>query len=211
MDTDPFWLHNIRILIDTDKLNEFIPTKDLELNRKLNSIVRFCLYLGIILTVLKRNYLYLYIFVFSLILTYLIYTFSDTSESFTNDQIDISNIGRNKCQLPTNQNPFMNVMLTDDTNRKQACDIDNRKVRKLMNKKFKANLFNDIEDVYDRKNSQRQFYTMPSTTIPNNQKTFQNWLYKTPPTCKEGNGNQCVGNLYTPLTNSHTGTSNLST
>ena len=25
-------------------------------------------------------------------------------------------------------------------------------------------------------------------------KEFGEWLYKTPPTCKEGNGNQCVAN-----------------
>ena len=31
-------------------------------------------------------------------------------------------------------------------------------------------------------------------TIPNNQVDFANWLYMTPKTCKEGNGNQCVGN-----------------
>ena len=38
------------------------------------------------------------------------------------------------------------------------------------------------------------FYTTPNTTIPNNQGDFANWLYKTPKTCKEGNGNQCVAN-----------------
>ena len=133
-----------------------------------------------------------------MVLTYLIYTFSDTSENFTIIKL-IFRLSKRKCQLPTSNNPFMNVMLTDDTNSKQACDISNRRVKKLMNNKFKENLFNDVEDVYDRKNSQRQFYTMPSTTVPNNQDTFQNWLYKTPPTCKEGNGNQCVGNLHTLL------------
>ena len=73
----------------------------------------------------------------------------------------------------------------------------------FIKKKFNNNLFHDIEDVYDRKNSQRQFYTMPSTTIPNNRDTFQKWLYKTPKTCKEGNGNQCVANNHTPLRNTH--------
>ena len=90
----------------------------------------------------------------------------------------------------------MNVLPTDDTNRQKACNIKNKKINKLINKKFKSNIFNDIEDVYDRKNSQRQFYTMPSTTIPNDQDTYQKWLYKTPKTCKEGNGNQCFGNLF---------------
>ena len=41
MDTDPFWLNNIRVLIDSNKLSEFIPTKDISLNRKLNSQLDF--------------------------------------------------------------------------------------------------------------------------------------------------------------------------
>ena len=34
-------------------------------------------------------------------------------------------------------------------------------------------------------NSQRQFYTMPNTTIPNAQDDFAKWLYANPKTCKE--------------------------
>ena len=32
----------------------------------------------------------------------------------------------------------------------------------------------------------RQFYTMPNTTIPNDQEAFSNWLYGTENVCKEG-------------------------
>ena len=53
-----------------------------------------------------------------------------------------------------------------------------------------------IRNIFSKNNSQRQFYTTPVTTIPNDQKSFANWLYKTPPTCKENNGNQCVANNY---------------
>ena len=201
MDTDPFWITDIKIIIESNRLSEFIPLKDLSFNRKLNSIVRFCLYLGLILSVLKRNYLYLYITFFGFILTYIIYTFSDNKEKFLGEAEYLSNL--NNCQLPNNQNPFMNVLLTDDRQRKKACDTNNKKIRKMIKKKFKRNIYNDVDDVYNRNNSQRQFYTMPSTTIPNDQDSFQNWLYKIPKTCKEGNGNQCVGNLHTPLRNSH--------
>ncbi len=43
---------------------------------------------------------------------------------------------------------------------------------------------------------QRNFYSMPSTTVPNDQTGFANWCYKLPKTCKEGNGVQCYNNLY---------------
>ena len=52
-----------------------------------------------------------------------------------------------------------------------------------------------MSDIFGKNNSQRQFYTMPVTTIPNNQTQFANWLYKTEPTCKENNGESCLRNL----------------
>ena len=66
----------------------------------------------------------------------------------------------------------------------------------MIDKNFNSDIFKDYNDVYDRHNSQRNFYTMPSTTQPNDQDSFKKWLYNTPNTCKEGNGNQCVGNNY---------------
>ena len=40
--------------------------------------------------------------------------------------------------------------------------------------------------------SQRQFVTMPSTSIPNDQGSYMNWLYKIPgKTCKEGGKDAC--------------------
>jgi len=48
-------------------------------------------------------------------------------------------------------------------------------------------------DVFNRTQSQRQWYSMPSTTIPNDQESFQNWLYRVPgQTCKEGNQEACT-------------------
>ena len=48
-----------------------------------------------------------------------------------------------------------------------------------------AEMPSDVNDVFGKMNSQRQFYTMPSTTIPNAQDDFAKWLYLNPKTCKE--------------------------
>ena len=71
MNTDPIWLNDISILIDKDKLKEFIPNKDMTINQKLNSIVRFSIYLSLLLLIFRKNYLYSYIFIFALLITYL--------------------------------------------------------------------------------------------------------------------------------------------
>ena len=74
--------------------------------------------------------------------------------------------------------------------------LENEKLQKEIALAFENNLYIDANDIFNRNNSQRQFYTTPVTTIPNKQKELGNWLYKTPPTCKEGHGGQCFGNIY---------------
>jgi len=39
--------------------------------------------------------------------------------------------------------------------------------------------------VYETFHSQRQFYTMPSTTIPNSQDEYAKWLYGNALSCKD--------------------------
>ena len=56
-------------------------------------------------------------------------------------------------------------------------------------------MFIFIESLFNNKSSQRQFYTLPSTTIPNDQGGFANWLYNRGPSCKQGNGDQCWRNV----------------
>jgi hypothetical protein len=207
-ETDKLWVNDLKIIFDSDRFVEFVPTKDMSNSEKLNSIVRLSLYISIVLSILKNNYLFFYIFIFTLIVTYLIYVFNDNIEQFNNINIFTepneieSNKNRENCVRPTKDNPFMNPLLTDDRNRGEACNsYYDEEIESEMNKYFSNSLYQDVNDVFNKKNSQRSFYTVPSTTFPNNQGNFANWLYKTPKTCKEGNMAQCVGNLNTPLYN----------
>ena len=48
-------------------------------------------------------------------------------------------------------------------------------------------------DVFGKTQGQRQFVSMPSTTIPNDVDSYQKWLYKIPgKTCKEGGREACL-------------------
>lgn len=98
-----------------------------------------------------------------------------------------------KCTPPTVDNPFMNVTMKDYLNIKDgktvneppACDTALPETKKQIDDTFNNNLFHDVNDVFGKMNSQRQFYTMPWTTIPNRQDEFARWLYLNPKTCKE--------------------------
>ena len=47
----------------------------------------------------------------------------------------------------------------------------------MLNKKFFKDTYRDIDDIFDRKSSFRNFYTNPVTTIPNDQKSFADQVF----------------------------------
>ena len=76
---------------------------------------------------------------------------------------------------------------------------NNPGVNKVVEDKWDDKLPQDSNDLFNRRNSQRQWYTMPNTESMNKQTEFAKWCYATPPTCKEGNGLQCANNLHPRL------------
>lgn len=98
--------------------------------------------------------------------------------------------------LPSARNPFMNVDPTEQKYnpfRGAAADLTDPSVKKYLDKFFRVQWFSDPTDVFGKTQGQRQFYTMPSTSIPNDEKSYRDWLYKLPfKTCKEGGREVCV-------------------
>ena len=97
--------------------------------------------------------------------------------------------------LPSPRNPFMNVLIDEikyKPNRPEAKSIDDPVVKATLDDFFRVNWYSDPTDVFGKSQSQRSFVTMPSTTVPSDRKSFQDWLYKIPgKTCKEGGREAC--------------------
>lgn len=97
---------------------------------------------------------------------------------------------------PKPTNPFMNVLLDEikyNPTRPAAAPVDGKDVQDSLDDFFRVQWTSDPTDVFGKSQSQREFYTMPSTSIPNDQESYQNWLYLIPgKTCKEGNRDACV-------------------
>jgi len=193
---DPFWLNNYKILFYKENITDFFPTYDMTLIEKLNAIFRMSIYLSIILYLFTNNYLYLYIFIIIGAFTiFIYYNQKDNLELYFNSIPDSDNNIIQKKHIesdlsdikPTTSNPFMNINLITDDKEKLAPEPswNNEKIQKEIENKFGYNLYRDVGDLYGKSNSQRQYFTMPSTTIPNNQTAFAKWCYSTGPTCKE--------------------------
>jgi hypothetical protein len=193
---DSFWLDDYKILFIKERITDFFPTKNMTLIEKLNAIFRMSIYLSIILYLLTNNYLYLYIFIIIGAFTcFIYYTQKDNVELYfnsipnSNDNLIEQNIFEDSKNTitPTVENPFMNINLITDDKTKEAPppSWNNNNMQEKIEDKFNYNLYRDVGDLYGKSNSQREYYTMPSTTIPNNQTSFAKWCYSVGPTCKE--------------------------
>lgn len=91
--------------------------------------------------------------------------------------------------LPTARNLFMNVLLDEykyNPERPAAAPVSDPLVKQSLDDFFRVQWFSDPTDVFGKNQGQRQFVTQPSTSVPNDRESYQNWLYKIPgKTCKE--------------------------
>ena len=205
----PIFIDNPGILVNKDYIFDFIPDLKASTEERINAIVRFSLYFSLVLMVVKNNYRYFYIFLATLIITYLFYT--NNRENFTgnieknedsNNNADSENENGNEngnenetknesvnCDEPKCENLFMNVLPTDDfTKKKPACSYT-KEISQKVNKGFYSKFKKDVNTFYNQDFGMRQFYSMPNTQVPNDQGTFAKWLYNTPVSCSTGDNN----------------------
>lgn len=95
------------------------------------------------------------------------------------------------------RNPFHNITIDQYSyapTREPAPSVQTQEAKEEMDALFRVQWTSDPTDVFGKTQSQRMFVTQPITSIPNDQKSYQEWLYKIPgKTCKEGNGDACYG------------------
>jgi len=101
-----------------------------------------------------------------------------------------------RCNLPTKDNPFMNPSFVDVASNRElpkACSsYDNKGLQRKIEDNFNKGLYRNYTDIFGKENSQRQFFTVPGREGIPDQGAFAHWLYRTPDTCKEGNGLACL-------------------
>ena len=205
-----FWLENPNTLLNKNYITEIWPNSDFNLARKLNAITR----LIIILTILgyfftKSPYIPVSALV-SIVILVIIYKTKIKTEkveefvgSFKKRDAavkDLDTILQKEFTMPTKKNPVMNVLMTEyseNPNRKPAAPSYNEVVEEEINEKAQRKdnkLFKNLGDNLSFEHSMRNFYAMPNTKIPNNQKDFAMFCYGNMPSCKDGDALQCSKN-----------------
>jgi len=191
---EKIWYEDLGAWFGPNNFHVILPMADMTTAEKLNALTRFFVYLGVILALLTLNYRYLFFGIVACLMAAALYEFDrrrqGKAEKFLDDQ-DLAVVDRTVCSRPTLDNPFMNPNLVSGEPRPQACNPSSAAIQESIQRNFNARVFKDGTDIYGRNASQREFYTVPSTTPGGDQGTFARWLYGTGPTCKEGNGVVC--------------------
>lgn len=195
------WYEKPVELYQLDNYLEVLPFSNMTIEQQLNAVFRLFIYLGILLALVKADYRYLFVAIIAGLVTVVLYEYEkykrSKAEKFLEDE-DLDVVNNSMCTRSTIENPFMNpsiVDITDNPSRPKACHVTSPEVQAKIEENYNARVFQDVNDIWNTESSQREFYTVANTMIPNDQESFANWLYKTGKTCKEGNGLQCYENL----------------
>jgi hypothetical protein len=135
----------------------------------LNAVVRFSVYLSLLLVATSRDVWYLLLVPLVMVVTIFLEKWfpqaKKITEGFQSGPV-VSGYSGTETSLPTDDNPFMNPQLTEinsENKRPPAADVTDLKVRDKVNAAFAqtSNLYMDTTDVFDLVQSQRNFYTVP--------------------------------------------------
>lgn len=178
--TEP-WTSKPAVLFSKETAKYFIPTQEMTYVEKINAATRFLIYGSLLLFIIKGDTNVFFIPIVGMLFIYFLVSrgigMNELQETFGQSP-------PTTCQKPNINNPFMNVLPMDDRKRPEACEY-NSSTNDMIEDAFHSNLYLDTNDIYGKNNSQRQYYTMPSTSIPNAQDEFASWLYETKPSFKE--------------------------
>ena len=182
--SDPIWYKNLDILFTKENLMNFWPTSHQSFEERMNSLTRFILYCGVIISSYNRDTSPL----FASILCIIILAFVSKKGKKVFKRL----LSGKSCQEPTNSNPVGNRLPYDDVMRSQACNSADMKdqVSSSLFREFPTQNLNS----YNKNMIERQFFSTPNTGLVNDQKEFASWLYGAPnkKMCKS-NPEVCTG------------------
>lgn len=181
-----------REIFQTDKLLDFWPTSKQSAKERVNSTTRFIIYASVVMYLINKDPRVFALAILVLAIMYYMYTanlISDGKVRPAYAEGRLAGLTRAQVSLPTFDNPMGNVLLTDysdQPDRPSAAWYPS--VRKEVAYEWSA--IHPFERVRD---AERNFYTMPSTTIPNDQTAFAEASFgkKFAPMCKDQGGLAC--------------------
>ena len=182
--TEQIWYKDPAVLFTKESWYKFVPMINMPVPEALNAVLRFTIYFTGIMAATTGETQYFIIIPLVMIATVLFDQVLPEGTTLEPFSIKTAVKGvRENLTMPTNSNPFMNVLLTeikDDPNRPDAAPINRRDVKEKIYKSFQqtSDIYMDTSDLFDQTQAMRTFHTMQSATVPNDLDGFKKWLAK---------------------------------
>ena len=168
MTATAIWYRDPAAAFGRAALHQFVPLRTMNATQQLNSVFRLSIYYAVIMTLLCRSPRYLCVALIVGLLTAAIHEFGARA-------IDTYVSATGGCVAPTPGNPYMNVTLADlqrRTTRPAACDPRSPAIMAAVD---------DVDEPFPTDGpydaTVNRWYTMPVTTVPNDQDKFARALY----------------------------------
>jgi len=165
---EPFWYSDPSILFSQATWFKFVPTADMPVSTALNSVVRFSVYLSLLLFASTMRPIYLFVIPLVMVTTIVLdRVFPNAKrivEGFGNGLV-VSGYKGDMETRPSDDNPFMNPHLTDILDNPMlppAADVTRKDIRDEVNEAFAktSNIYMDTGDIFQMVQSQRNFHTV---------------------------------------------------
>ena len=174
------WFDDPQQLVRADRVTQFWPNRDQTPEERINAASRFIIYATCIIYLTRRDPR---IFVLGATIISVLYVMHKSKMVKEGYGLSINGDGRG-CQMPTQDNPMGNVLMTDYTdapNRLEACYYPTVKpfVKSYLDDRipYDAGRSRSALPKYQRNAAARQFVTTPVSKIPGDQTSFAEWCY----------------------------------
>ena len=174
--SEQFWFGKPAVLLE--HWMRFVPLQTMSTTEALNAVVRFTVYASVLLFVAtgcQSDLVAIPIVAATTFALHALFPNGKTLVAFIGSIFGPSRpsepeskaLTRENFTLPTVDNPFMNVQLTDiqdNPDRPDAAPITDRRVKKAINEAFAqtSNIYMDTTDLFNLIQSQRNFYAVPA-------------------------------------------------
>ena len=191
------WFEDFKELVRSDKVLEFWPTNNQTPADRLNAASRFVIYAACVVYLIRRDPR---IFILAGTVIGVLYVMYRSNMIKSGSIRAMSAQDAGDCMLPTMDNPMGNALLSDSRDRDSACYYPTVKehVKYFGDDKIQYDSGRSRTSLpeYQRSSSNRQFITMPVTSIPGDQTAYAEWLYgpKFGAVCKSGDMSACDPN-----------------
>lgn len=181
-----------REVFKTDALLEFWPTSTQSANERVSATTRFILYAMCVVYIINRDSRVFVLGAIALAILYYLWNTNMITDGKMRSAIGdgrAASIFRPNVTLPTADNSMGNVLLSDyvdNPDRPSAAWYPSMRTQVQQ-------VWSEIHPFERQRDAERNFYTMPASTIPNDQTGFAQAAYGVPfsPKCHDQGGAAC--------------------